>query len=139
MADNEFSRSDRVSISDSAIVIYKELTEGSNIEDVPFRTLKEVFMLAVCVGYQMGQRQALPPGSKHTIRREVFTESDYTVLRAIALAATDDIEVLMRPHEVLTIAEEYAQTGIQYVKTHLLSTGGRPLWHLVQILTTVRV
>lgn len=134
MSDSELSRSDRVSISDSIIGIYKELTEGSNVEEAPFRTLKDVFMLAVCLGYKAGRRQTLQPGSRHTIRKEVFTETDYIMLRAIAVAATGDIEVLLRPSELLTIAEEYAQVGIREIETNLVQQSGRPLWNLTELL-----
>jgi dnd system-associated protein 4 len=128
------SRSDRVSIDDAVINIYRELTEGSNIEQAPFRTLKDVFMLAVVLGYRGGvPRRAAPSGARHTIRKEVFSENDYHLLKAIAIATTGDVEVLMDQGKVLTIAEEYAQVGIHQVKAELLEQGGRPLWNLVSL------
>ncbi|NNJ10282.1 hypothetical protein EKD04_008075 [Chloroflexales bacterium ZM16-3] len=134
MSEGSALRSDRVIIDETVIEIYHELTDGSNVEQAPFRTLKDVFMLAVALGFRRGNRRATSGHSKHSIRKEVFTENDYTLLKAIAIATTGDVEVLMSQGEVLTIAEEYARVGIHDVKAELLDQAGRPLWNLVSIL-----
>ena len=96
MAEQERSRGDRVNIGGSAVPIYKELTENQSVEDSPFRTMKDVFMWAACLGYRNGNRREMPPGEKTSIRREVFTENDFVILKAIAIAATGRVEVLAR-------------------------------------------
>jgi len=136
MAEIEPSRSDRVNIDDSVIHIYKDLTEDPNIEQSPFRTYKDVFMFATSLGYRRGNRRQLPAGKKHTIRREVFTENDFTLLKAIAIATTGDVDVLLQLGDILTIAEEYAHTGIYDLKAYLLDQGGRSLWNLVDLLSS---
>jgi dnd system-associated protein 4 len=113
--------------------IYDALTQGSAAEDAPFRTFKDVFMLAVVLGYRSERRLPAPTSAKRTIRREVFTDNDYYLLKAIAIASTGDVNVLMNQANVLTIAEEYAQAGIHEVKSELLEQPGRPLWSLVSI------
>ena len=135
MAEQERQRSDRVNIAASAIPIYKELTENQSPEDSPFKTMKDVFMWAACLGYQRGDRQELPSGEKSSIRREVFTESDFAVLKAIALASTGGVEVLTQTGDILTLAEEYAQAGIYDLKAQLLDQGGRPLWNLLELVS----
>lgn len=135
MSEGGTSRSDRVSIDDAVIDIYRELTEGSNIEQAPFRTLKDVFMLAVVLGYSRGSRRPAPSSARHTIRKEVFSDNDYHLLKAIAIATTGDVEILMNQGNVLTIAAEYAQVGIHEVKAELLEQAGRPLWNLTSLLT----
>lgn len=132
MAEAELSRSDRVSIDESVISIYKDLTEGSSLEISPFKTMKDVFVFAACLGYQKGIRKVLPPGKKHTIRMEVLSEQDVMLLRAIAIAETKDVHVLSDLGEILTIAEEYAFMGIHLLKEELIDQAGRPLWNLVQ-------
>lgn len=134
MAEQERSRGDRVNIGGSAVPIYKELTENQSVEDSPFRTMKDVFMWAACFGYRNGNRQELPPGEKTSVRREVFTENDFVILKAIALAATGRVEVLVETGDILTIAEEYAQGGIHDLKSQLLQQGGRPLWNMIALL-----
>jgi dnd system-associated protein 4 len=134
MPETEASRSDRVNIDESVIQFYKALTENASIEESPFSTYKDVFMFAAGFGYRGGSRQKMPAGKKHTIRREVFTESDFVVLKTIAIADTGDVQVLLRSDEILTIAEEYAHAGIQALKARLLDQRGRPLWNLVELL-----
>jgi dnd system-associated protein 4 len=133
MSEASTSRSDRVSIDEAVMDIYRELTESSSIEQAPFRTLKDVFMLAVVLGYRRGSRRPTPSSSRHTIRKEVFSDNDYHLLKAIAIATTGDVEVLMSSGDILTIAEEYAQVGIHDVQTELINQPGRPLWNLVSL------
>ena len=136
MAETELSRSERVNIDDSVIQIYRDLTEDPNAEQSPFRTYKDAFMFAACLGYRRGDRRQLPAGKKHTIRREVFTESDFTLLKAIAIAATDDVDVLLHLGDILTVAEEYAHAGIHDLKVRLLDERGHPLWNLVDLINS---
>ncbi len=131
MTETGSSRSDRVGIDESVVYIYKALTEDQSIEQAPFRVMKDVFMLAVCLGYQKGARREAPYGAKTTIRKEVFSERDLILLKAIAIATTGDVEVLQQHGDILTIAEEYAQVGIHDVKAYLLDQAGIPLWNLV--------
>lgn len=136
MSENSVIRKDRVNIDDDVIGIYHELTskaeEGGEL--APFRTHKDVFMLAVVLGYRRDMRRPAPSGAKHTIRREVFSEEDYQLLEAIAVATTGDVNVLLNQGAILTIAEEYAQAGIHDVKAELLDQGGQPLRNLVAML-----
>jgi dnd system-associated protein 4 len=136
MSDIEMQRSDRVVIDESVIDIYKELYDSPNLEDKPFRTLKEVFMIAACLGYRSGHRQKLTGSSKHTIRKEVFSDDDLRILKAIAIATTGDVEVLLRLSDVFTIVEEYAQAGIYEIQAQLLDHPGRPLWNLVDLVSS---
>lgn len=133
MSEGGASRSDRVIIDEAVIDIYRELTEGSNIEQAPFRTLKDVFMLAVVLGFRRGSRRKPPSHSRHTIRKEVFSDNDYHLLKAIAITTTGDVAVLMSQGEILTIAEEYAHAGIHEVKAELLDQPGRALWNVVSL------
>jgi dnd system-associated protein 4 len=137
MSGGSAFRSDRVSIDEAVMDIYRGLTESSSIEQAPFRTLKDVFMLAVVLGYRRGSRRSISSNSRHTIRKEVFSDNDYCLLKAIAIATIGDVEVLMSQGEVLTIAEEYAQVGIHEVKAELLEQAGRPLWNLVSAANSI--
>lgn len=129
MEDN--SRSDRVNIPETVGHIYDELTLSNEISQSPFRTMKDVFMLAASVGFAAKNRTKLPSGARRTIRREVFKEQDELVLKALALADTLDVNVLGNWGEILTIAEEYALTGIYELQAHLINIPGENLWNLV--------
>lgn len=137
------TRGERIGIDESVMPIYRELVgepgksgEVGEAESAPFATLKDVFMMAACVGHRLGTRRPLPSGAKTQIRREVFTEADMALLKAIAIADTGDVQVLMHLGEVLTIAEEHAHAGIHELKRHLLDQPGRPLWNLVELVST---
>lgn len=134
MSEGASARTDRVVIDEAVHSIYKELTDGSSVEQAPFPTMKDVFMLAVALGYRKGDRRKAPSSSKVTIRKDVFKENDLLLLKAIAIADTGDVDVLLREGEILTIAEEFAQSGIHEVKAYLLDQAGRPLWNLVSII-----
>lgn len=134
MEEPTTTRTDRIVIDEQFIEIYKALTERSNIEDSPFRNLKDVFMMAVCYGFNKGIRKQTPVSSKHTIRVDVFSEDDMVLLKAIAIATTGDVEVLIQKSTILTIAESYAQAGILDVKSNFLDQPGRPLWNVVELI-----
>lgn len=138
MIDAETSRKERVLIDESVMEIYRELRTDANSqpEQSPFSTNKDIFILAACLGFRSGRRQALPAGKKLDIRESVFLESDLAILKSLAIADTGDVAVLSQPGEILRIAEEYAHVGIHDVQVNLVNQRGRPLWNLVEMLNS---
>jgi dnd system-associated protein 4 len=136
MSDTEYTRTDRVYIDESAIEFCRQLRKESNSEpeQAPFDTLKDMFMLAACLGFQNGRRTRPRKGEGGEVMIKVFTEDDWAILKAIAIADAGEIEVLGRLSEILGIAEEYANSGIHDLKAYLVDAGGRPLWNLVNLL-----
>lgn len=141
MAETEFVRTDRIYIDRSVMDIYQQLKSEKSVplDQAPFDTFKDVFMLAACLGYQNGRRSKLPSGEKTDIRVSIFKENDMVLLKAIAIAETGDVEVLSRQGEILVIAEEYAHAGIQDVKTRLLDERGKSLWNLVELVNSSKI
>lgn len=135
MSEGSATRSDRVIIDEAVIEIYHTLVDNNaSVEQAPFKTLKDVFMLAVVLGYRRGTRRPPPSSSRYSIRKDVFTDNEYHLLKAIAIATTGDVAVLMSQGEILAIAEQYAQVGIHDVKAELLDQAGRPLWNLATLV-----
>jgi dnd system-associated protein 4 len=129
------ARSDRAAVEPEMWKFYKELSEGNDVETVPFKVLKDIFMLAVCLGFSMKKRRPLSEGRQAIIRFETFAQStDVPVLHAIAIADTGDVEILDQGFEFLTIAEEYANEGIRFLTEKLLDQRGLPLWNLVELI-----
>src|SRR6266699_3544873 len=120
MDDNAPSR-DTVAIDESVHDIYKELTEGNDAVNTPFRTMKDVFMWAVSLGYQQGKRRPLI-GKKVTIFRwaQFSPQIDISLLKALAIVESGDVNVLLSQDEILTIAEEYANGGIYEIRASVL-------------------
>jgi dnd system-associated protein 4 len=143
MSDMDLSRSDRINIDESVTDIYNSLRTDStrdkgaiDFEEAPFETNKDIFMYAACLGYQNRLKKKLPSGKKSTIRREVFSENDLAILVAIAIADYGDVKILANWSEIMTIAEEYAHAGILQLKEALLGQSGRPLWNLVEVISS---
>ncbi len=135
MTDNTTSQ-DTIAIDEAVHEVYKQLTEGSNdAVSVPFRTMKDVFMWASCLGVKLGIRRQLN-SKKVTIFRwaQFDSQTDIPLLKAIAIADTGDVSVLLRRNDILTIAEEFANAGIYELRASLLEEIDLPLWNLVKLL-----
>jgi dnd system-associated protein 4 len=127
--------SGRVSIDASLHEFYKELSEGNDPEKVPFRTMKDVFMLAACLGYRRGQARAIGGAKRQIFHWAQFSEQiDTPILKAIAIAVTGDVQILADQERIVQIAEEYANAGIQEIRAQLTEQATLPLWSLIGIV-----
>jgi dnd system-associated protein 4 len=122
----------RISIESDQHDLYKQLAEGNNPETTPFRTMKDVFMLAACLGFRRGQSKELKGTKRQIFHWAQFSEQiDVPILKAIAIATTGDVEVLNAQSTIVEIAEAYANIGIQDLQVHIIEGTGQPLWNLV--------
>lgn len=143
MTDQKETRTDRVrylaEVRDMYDSVYSQPGLGQDPEQYPFETLKDIFMLAACLGFQKGQAKALGDGKKDNFRLEVFSESDQDIMKAIAVAHSSDVGVLSKDPsdaisgEVLTIVEEYANRGIQEIKRLIVEQPGVSIWNLLDL------
>jgi dnd system-associated protein 4 len=136
MTEVEISR-DTVAIDEAVHDVYKQLTEGNDPVGVPFRTMKDVFLWAACLGYQLSERRPLI-GKRVTIFRwaQFTPQTDVPLLKALAIADSDDVKLLQSQDEILAIAEEYANAGVHELRASVLDEYGQPLWNLVDMLTS---
>lgn len=119
----------RVSIENKVHPFYADLTEKKQGAAAPlFRTMKDVFMLACAFGAKNGVRLAISK-PMDIFDTNTFSEDDWSLLEAIALAENQDIKVLDAPAtdsrsnaDVLMIAEEYANAGIEKVRKSISPT-----------------
>lgn len=128
---------DTVAIDEGVHDIYKQLTEGNDIVNAPFRTMKDVFMWAAVSGYRNGERRPIT-GKKVTIFRwaQFSSQIDTPLLKALAIANNGNVDVLISQDEILIIAEEYANAGIHELRASMLDEYGQPLWNLIANLTS---
>jgi dnd system-associated protein 4 len=135
MSDTAGRGSGRVSIDSNLHELYKQLSEGNNLESAPFRTMKDVFMLAACLGYRRNQRKPLIGSKRQVFHYTQFSDQiDMPILKAIAIATTGDILVLANQEQIVQIAEEYANAGVQELKAQVVDQVGQPLWSLVDLI-----
>lgn len=125
---------DTVAIDEAVHDIYKQLTEGNDLLSVPFRTMKDVFMWAACLGYQRGERRPLA-GKRVTVFRwaQFLPQLDVPLLKALAIAECEDTGVLLRQEDIIAIAEEFANCGIYELRSTVLAQQGQPIWNLVSL------
>lgn len=137
----EITKRDRVYVEKSQINTYRELAGigGSRVKKArgaelpPFEDLKNVFMAAVCLGVKNGRRTTLKERQELT-RTSYFNEhAEMAALRAIAIAETKIVEILIDENQMMTIAEEYANAGFVELKRRLSGTG-LPLVNLAGFL-----
>ncbi len=128
---------DTVAIDEGVHDIYKQLTEGNDIVNAPFRTMKDVFMWAAVLGYRNGERRPIT-GKKVTIFRwaQFSSQIDTPLLKALAIADNGNVDVLISQDEILAIAEGYANAGIHELRVSVLDEYGQPLWNLIANLTS---
>jgi dnd system-associated protein 4 len=125
----------RISIDASLHDLYKELSEGNDPEKVPFRTMKDIFMLAACLGYQRGERKPIRGAKRQIFHWAQFSEQvDVPILKAIAIATTGDVQVLADQERIVQIAEDYANAGVYQIRGQVVDQLGQPLWGLVGLV-----
>lgn len=132
---DEASSKDTVAIDETVHEIYKQLTGESNILSAPFRTMKDVFMWAVCLGVQQERKRPLAGKRLPVFRWAQFdSQIDVPLLKAVAIVDSGDVDILLRRNDVLAIAEEYANAGIYELRDAVLNGTDQPLWNLVSLM-----
>jgi len=106
-----------------------------------FKSYKDLFVLAVCVGYVNNERKPLSEKSGE-IRWEYLTRENKMVIDSIALSESADPKLLIDSNQdylekKVTIAEEYANGGIDVLKNELLEKPGSPLENLISYMNKV--
>lgn len=131
----EANSRDGVYIEEAVHEVYRKLSEGSDPEAVPFKTMKDVFMWAASLGYRMGERRPLT-GKRVMIFRwaQFSSQVDVPLIKAIAIADSNQVALSANQNEVLDIVEAYANAGIHALKVNLLDEHGQPLWNLTSLI-----
>ncbi len=128
--------SDRINIETKDHELYKILSEKSkeDPETSPFLLMKDLFMWAVAIGVSHKKRRPLAAGKENIFRWDQFSQNmDIPVLKAIALAETGDVNVLLDVDEIIRIAEEYANEGIRLLNFEINEKAGERLWNLANL------
>jgi dnd system-associated protein 4 len=128
----------RIYIEKDVHGLYEELVSraGKDAEDRPFATMKDVFMVAACVGAQRSRYEELG-ASEGIFSGDVFdARIDAPVLAALAYRRTGDLETVTDAKRVVEIAQEWANAGIHTLKNEELveRPGLRPLLKLTDLV-----
>ena len=104
---------------------------GKSPETAPFKTMKDVFMMAVYLGAQTGRSRPLD-GKRATppFKGGVFNHDEQMHLRAVAIGSTKDPDIMASPQRVVRIVEEYANAGIWELEEIVNTSSEGALWDL---------
>ena len=117
------------------IALTKPRENENNQELSPFESMKNIFMLATFIGYNEKKRIPLRKDKEMIFAWARFSpEEDVPLLRSLALAETEDVEVLTDQDRILTIAEEYANGGITEIQKQVEDMPGDRITNLVDLL-----
>lgn len=93
---------------------YQEL---GNKENKFFDTMKDVYMMAIAVGFRFGQRLAFNKSAGEDIALRYFNDDDKKVMDLVAYSAADDISILFSDDEYqekkYKLLEEFANGGMK--------------------------
>ena len=100
---------DRFYVQSDKHHLFQQLTQG---DDAPFPQITNVFVVAAALGYRAGTKIPLK-GTQHVgFWRSFSLQEEVPLLQAISVADTGDVSVLAEQGEVISIAEQYANVGI---------------------------
>lgn len=92
--------------------MYKDLeTKPSS----PFyeEELVDIWLFTVGYGRQHGEREPLPGNKKWMVRMTSLNENHEWIVKSVAIEETGTADVLQDGKQVFTIAQEYANAGIE--------------------------
>lgn len=104
---------------------YEELYRilGAQPETRLFETMKDVFLVALALGFRDDYRKPLKANAQDGIRLDYFTDEQKSMMDLIAFAAKGDINILIEQDEIIAekyqLIEEYANGGMQILNEQL--------------------
>jgi hypothetical protein len=110
MEDEEHGVPTRLYIDRSDREKYDRLLEKDGV--FAGKDNKDIFMIAMAIGYSRGVRVKLTRKEGY-VRFEYLKDRDKSIIKAVAVAATATLDVLLDKKKVYSIAEEYARGGIK--------------------------
>jgi hypothetical protein len=113
----EFEKTDpsrEIGVDPEKHPLYKELENNPNS---PFyeEELVDIWLFTVGYGRQHGEREPLPGNKKWMLRMTSLDDDEEWIVKSIAIEETGTTDVLQDGKQVFTIAQEYANSGIELV------------------------
>jgi len=100
-------------VDEKAHKLFRELvdTKGS-----PFyrNDLKDIFIFSMALAFKLKKRKSLEK-KRDIADVNVFTESQLLLIKSIAVATNNKLEILLDEKKKFEIAEEYANAGVYIV------------------------
>jgi hypothetical protein len=109
--------------------------EKTDIDKAPFRRYVDLWWAGMCLGVQENRRTK--PNTWHTFVTGVVLTSDpwrILHLQLLAIAVNGDTKILKNPGEIITMANEFAATGIPTL-VDAMTGQSEPIWGASQLLS----
>lgn len=110
----------------------KQTWSGRSRDDMPFIRHVDIWWLALCIGVQEERRTKLKAEKWHTFIRagEVLPSNPWRIfqLQLLAVGITKGTEILSKPGEIISMANEYAATGLPIVLHEIQDPHRIPIW-----------
>jgi len=115
-------------------------TEGKkNRDNIPFGRYVDIWWLALCIGIQEGRRTELEASKWHQFVRagEVLPSNPWRIfqLQLLAVGVTGSTDILSKPGELISMANEYAATGLPILLNEALGSHV-PIWAMTDFVSS---
>ncbi len=102
-----------------------------NRDNIPFKRYVDIWWVALCIGIQEGRRTKVATDKWHQFIRagEVLPSNPERVfqLQLMAVGETGNTDILRKPSEIISMANEYAATGLPFLINEALGSQV-PIW-----------
>ena len=114
-------------------------SEGKkNRDNIPFDRYVDIWWLAMCIGIQEGRRTTLETSKWHQFVRagEVLPSNPWRIfqLQLLAVGVTGSTDILSKPGELISMANEYAATGLPILLNETLGSQV-PIWSMTDFVS----
>ena len=113
------------------LTMTRQSERGKNRDDIPFERYVDMWWLAMCIGIQERRRTTVRAGGWHQFVRagEVLPSNPERLfqLQLMAVGETGNTDILTKPSEIITMANEYAATGLPLLINEALGSQV-PIW-----------
>lgn len=130
----------RISVDESHHSTYQELAKRTDRENTdketdmrPFESMKNLFLLATFIGYNDNKCIPLKKGTG-IFNWRGFSTDEVSLLDALAVSVTNEIDVLNDRIKILQIAEKYANGGILQIEEEVREMPGDKIENLLDLL-----
>ena len=111
---------------------------NKNRDNIPFDRYVDIWWLAMCIGIQEGKRTPLETSKWHTFVRagEVLPSNPWRIfqLQLLAVGVTGSTEILSKPGELISMANEFAATGLPILLSEVLGSQV-PIWAMTDFVS----
>lgn len=96
----------------------KDEFQKINDKNSPLKELdnKHVFLMCMVLGYKNESRSELGANKWNVTRTSYLDKKEESLIKAVAIATENNLNVLLDKKKVFSIAEEYASGGVKYLK-----------------------